>query len=82
MRDALYLSKTLGLISRSGADNNEVKRLIREYQEEMLSRGGNAVRLSRSEWTKVSQEQRSSWGSHRSIIPPREVILSDIPWAN
>jgi hypothetical protein len=47
----------------------------------MLQRGGNAVRLSRVEWTKVSDGERVGWGTRGSTIPPTKVSLSDIPFA-
>lgn len=82
MRDALHLSKAITLIVKNTDGGNELNSVMGEYQKEMLSRGGTAVRLSRNEWTKVSQEERSSWGTRRSIIPSKKVLLSEIPWAN
>lgn len=81
MRDAIKLSRTLTKIANSGAGEDEVKQLIAEYQNEMLERGGNAVRLSREEWTKVSDGSRAGWGTRGSTIPLTKVSLSDIPFS-
>lgn len=81
MRDALYLSETILSIDKSGNSNDVVKSLMQDYQEEILSRGSQAVRLSRNEWSKISQEERSSWGSKRSLIPRQKVVLDNIAWA-
>lgn len=81
MRDALKLSRTLTKIANGGASEDEAKQRMAEYQDEMLQRGGNAVRLSREEWTKVSDGSRAGWGTRGSTIPPTKVSLSDIPLA-
>lgn len=80
MRDALYLSKAIELVGKSATDKSKMIRFMREYQNEMLSRGSKSVRLSRDEWTKVSKGGRSSWGTKRSIIPFEKVTLNDIPF--
>jgi hypothetical protein len=81
MRDALKLSRILTKIAKSNASEDETKHLMAEYQDEMLERGGNAVRLSREEWTKVSDGTRAGWGTRGSSLPPTKVSLSDIPLA-
>lgn len=78
MRDALHLTKAISMIGKNCSNNNEIEQLMEEYQKEILSRGSKADRLSRNEWTKVSEEERSSWGTKRTIIPPKKVTLSEI----
>jgi len=81
MRDALKLARILTKIVHKAGGEEDAKQLLREYQEEMLQRGGNAVRLSREEWTKVSDGSRAGWGTRGTTIPPTRVSLSEIPWA-
>lgn len=81
MRDALKLARIITKIANSDVNEEEIKQLMAEYQDEMLQRGGNAVRLSREEWTKVSDGTRAGWGTRGSTLPKQEVSLSRIPFA-
>ncbi|KAJ5574134.1 monooxygenase [Penicillium hispanicum] len=77
MRHALHLSRTM---ANSGATKSEVQQMMAEYQEKMLRKGGDAIGLSREQWTRGSEATRASWSAEGTILPPQKVSAGDCPF--
>ncbi|KAI1469163.1 FAD/NAD(P)-binding domain-containing protein [Daldinia caldariorum] len=82
LRDALNLGKAIAQIKSNNTD--EIKSLLGPYQEEMLSRGVQAVRASRGQQaTGISGETIDAkppvvWGKHAVEVPDETIILEDV----
>lgn len=86
MRDALSLARTIAKVAKEGTGLEGWKRGIDEYQNEMLERGGKAVRLSRTAGDKQSTPQegpRYAWNHPAGPMPTTAGLsLKDIPRIN
>lgn len=81
MKDALKLAAVLAHAAKNGVDDAALKKLLADYQTEMLERGLRAVRASRGRWRQHEggDDEVSSWGKKATIISDKKICLDEIP---